>query len=317
MGRGARRFPLPRLEYHHLDVFTDRPFGGGRLTLFPDAAGLSRRLMQAVAREMGGSETAFVTGTEPDGTLLLRSFTATGEVPLSGISLVGATCCLERLGRLPAGGDGCHCRWRTETGVYPVTAGRRDGVPFYAVEYPPAELLGTYYHRERVARALGLAAREIAITGLPCQVVSGGLPVHIVPVGSLAAVRSIRPSLAAVAAIREELGFGDLFVFTCETESPDADVHCRMFAPGFGLPEDPATGNAVVALLAYMVRHGLVGEAPAVRIVCEQGMEMGRPSRLTAEAVCADGATGPTRVGGGCVLVGEGWLDIDAAGATT
>ena len=305
---------MPRLSYQHLDVFTRTPFGGSRLSLFPDAGGVPRRLMQKIAREMGGSETAFVTGAGPDGAMVLRSFTATGEIPLSGISLLGATCGLERLGRLRAGTDGARFRWRTETGCYPVTVTRRDGVPFYAVEYPPAEILGATFQRERVARALGLPQREIVITGLPCEIVSGGLPVHIVPVGSLEAVRTIRPDREAVAALRRDLGFGDLFVFTCETESPEADVHCRMFAPGFGLPEDPATGSAVVALLAYMVRHGLVGGDGTVRIVCEQGLEMGRPSLLYAEAPLRGDVAGPTSVGGHCVLVGEGWLETVTLG---
>ncbi len=304
---------MPRYSYLHLDVFTRTPFGGSRLTLFPDAGDLTRAQMQDIAREMGEGETAFVTSeARQDEAWDLRIFTPMGEVPMSGISLLGATCGLEHLGRLVPRRQGRRFRWRTETGIYPVLVSREGGTPLYSIEYPPAEFIGQYYQRAKVARALGIRERDIAITGLPCEIVSIGLPIHIVPVGSLAAVQDVRPSRSGARELAADLGFGDLFVFTCETVSPEADVHCRMFAQSFGIPEDAATGSAVGSLLAYMVKHRLVAGRERVRIVSEQGVEMGRPSLLYAEADLQDGRIVRTSVGGHCVVVGEGTLVPDA-----
>ena len=105
-------------------------------------------------------------------------------------------------------------------------------------------------------------------------------------------------------------GFGDLFVFTCETEDPEATVHCRMFAPHFGIPEDAASGAATGALVAYLLKHRLVKLAPRVRIVSEQGLEMGRPSRIIAETDVINGQAQAIAVGGGCVEVGSGCIRI-------
>jgi trans-2,3-dihydro-3-hydroxyanthranilate isomerase len=161
-----------------------------------------------------------------------------------------------------------------------------------------------------VARTLGIEEEAIAITGLPCEVISTGLPIHIVPLGSLEAVRSVSLRHREAEAIARDLGFGDLFVFTCETVAEDATVHCRMFAPHFGIPEDAASGAATGALMAYLVKHRLIRLEPRIRIVSEQGLELGRPSRVVAAADVRDGRAVNIEVGGQCVLVGTGTIDI-------
>jgi trans-2,3-dihydro-3-hydroxyanthranilate isomerase len=101
-----------------------------------------------------------------------------------------------------------------------------------------------------------------------------------------------------------------VLVFTRETQSPDATIHARMFAPLMGVAEDAATGSAAGPLGAYLVRHGAVPVQPTTRVVVEQGLEMGRPSRLTVEVSVADGEVRAVRVGGGVRLVAEGTLYI-------
>jgi len=304
---------LVQRDYLMLDVFTDVPFGGSRLALFTDGHGLSTGMMQTIAREMGTCETAFVIPDE-DAPLRssLRIFTPSAEIPHSGLSLVGATAALERAGKVPEGEGEIHVSWRTEAGLFPVVVDRTGESVLFSLVLEPAEFIGQYYQRGKVARALGLSEQEIAITGLPCEIVSTGLPIHIVPIGSLAAVQAITLSRSAAAEIVKDLGFGDLFVFTCETQDPDTDVHCRMFAHDFGIPEDAATGSACGSLIAYMVKHRLVRMSPRVRLVCEQGLEMGRPSRIVVEADVADNRVRSIRVGGRCVTVGEGRLMFDA-----
>jgi trans-2,3-dihydro-3-hydroxyanthranilate isomerase len=111
-------------------------------------------------------------------------------------------------------------------------------------------------------------------------------------------------------AIARDLGFGDLFVFTCETTSDDATVHCRMFAPHFGIPEDAASGAASGALMAYLVKHRLVKHHHQVRVVIEQGLELGRPSRIVVDAEIVGGQARSIQVGGQCVLVGTGSINV-------
>jgi trans-2,3-dihydro-3-hydroxyanthranilate isomerase len=114
---------------------------------------------------------------------------------------------------------------------------------------------------------LGLDAADLAITGLPCEVVSTGLPCHIVPIGSLSAMARIQVRPDKLAEIGRALGFGDLFVFTLETS-----------------------------------------DAQLTRIVCEQGLEMGRPSRILVDVERAGETITAVRVGGSAVVVGEGAL---------
>ncbi len=303
-----------QLDFMLLDVFTDRPFGGSRLVLFPDARGVSPLLMQALAREMGWGETAFVLpgSRRRQNWAALRVFTPTGELPFAGHSVLGATCGLHRLGRLELSGQRATCEWELEAGFFPVLVSVEQGQPLYSLILNPPVFLGQYFHRDKVARALGLPEQEIAITGLPCEVISTGLPTHIVPISSLAAMRQISPRAAEADAIAHDLGFGDLFVFTTETMADDADLHCRMFAPHVGIPEDPASGAANGALAAYLIKHRLVPLQPHVRLVSEQGIEMGRPSRLIIEAEVEHGQPALIQVGGRCVVVGEGRVSLPA-----
>ncbi len=301
-----------RHEYLTIDVFTDRPFGGSRLTLFPDGETVPSGLMQRLAAEIGCGETAFVLpARDPGSAGRLRIFTPTVELPFAGHSVLGATFALDHLGRLACGAAPDVCEWELENGRYRVLLERsRDGV-VYSLQQDAPIFLGPYYHRDKVARALGLRQEDLAITGLPCEVVSTGLPIHVVPIGSLAAMARARLRQGEADGIARDLGFGDLYLFTCETVDPEAQAHCRMFAPHFGIPEDPASGSAAGALAAYLVKHRLVRREPRVRIVCEQGLEMGRPSRLIAEVEIVGGRPVAVRVGGRCVLVGEGRIDLE------
>jgi len=297
-------------EFLLIDVFTDQPFGGSRLNLFPDGDRVPADLMQKLAMEMGAGETAFIVpprrpGGERSG---LRVFTPAAEIPFGGHSVLGATFALDQLDRCIKGSG--RFTWELEAGDYLVVVREEEGHRAYNLVQDAPEFMGQYYHRGKVARALGIDEDEIAITGLPCEVISTGLPIHIVPVASLETVQRITLRRREADAIARDLGFGDLFVFTCETESPEATVHCRMFAPHFGIPEDAASGAATGALVAYLLKHRLVKLAPRVRIVSEQGLELGRPSRIIAEADIVDGRPRAIEVGGHCVLVGSGRIGM-------
>ncbi len=303
---------LLQLEFLLIDVFCDEALGGSRLTLFPDAGSVPPDIMLKLAREMGCGETAFVVERPRAGGHegVLRVFTPQVELPFAGHSTIGATFGLDVLGRRAAGKKPVPFTWALESSrATVITAGHGDAA-IYSLLLDAPNFLGQYFHRGKVAQALGLEESEIAITGLPCEVIATGLPIHVVPVGSLAAVRAATLRRREADKIARDLGFGDLFVFTCETVDPDASVHCRMFAPMYGIPEDPASGAAHGALAAYLVKHRLVRWADRVSFVSEQGLEMGRPSRLFVEATVRSGHATDIRVGGRCALVGKGTITL-------
>jgi trans-2,3-dihydro-3-hydroxyanthranilate isomerase len=268
--------------------------------------------MQQLAMELGPGETAFIVParTGGDDRSGLRVFTPAAELPFGGHSVLGATFALDHYGLRPRVEDPTPFTWELEAGPYRVITRPRSGTRVYSLIQDSAVFMGQYFHRGKVARTLGIEEEAIAITGLPCEVISTGLPIHIVPLGSLEAVRSVSLRHREAEAIARDLGFGDLFVFTCETVAEDATVHCRMFAPHFGIPEDAASGAATGALMAYLVKHRLIRLEPRIRIVSEQGLELGRPSRVVAAADVRDGRAVNIEVGGQCVLVGTGTIDI-------
>ena len=146
--------------------------------------------------------------------------------------------------------------------------------------------------------------------GLPLEVVSCGLPFLFVPLGSKAAVERAKLRMDLWEELLGDFASRHVYVFSRETEGADATVHARVFVPAAGVPEDPATGSASGPLGCYLVRYGLVPGGERVPIVCEQGYEIGRPSRIDVEISGDREAIHEVRVGGGCVLVGEGRLQI-------
>ena len=160
--------------------------------------------------------------------------------------------------------------------------------------------------------ALGGQANDAIVGDTPHpQVVATALPQLIIPITSLAGIQSL-PSGGAggdLAKLLREMGTDCAMCFSLDTVDADATVHCRMFAPALGVPEDPATGSAAGALAAYLVWHGVVPPHDGVaKIVVEQGLEIGRPSRIHAEiAVGNGGEITDVRVGGRAVtiIVGE------------
>jgi trans-2,3-dihydro-3-hydroxyanthranilate isomerase len=300
------------LEFLLIDVFTDRPFGGSRLYFFPDGKNVPENLMQQVAMELGAGETAFLVPpkTSDANRSGLRVFTPAAEIPFGGHSVLGATFALDHLGLRKSEGMPGPFRWELGAGNFDVVTTEENGNRLFSLNQDAPVFLGQYFHRGKVARTLGVAEEEIAVTGLPCEIISTGLPIHIVPLGTLESVENITLRRRDADAIARDLGFGDLFVFTCETVHDDSTVHCRMFAPHFGIPEDPASGAATGALVAYLVKHRLIKQQNRIRVISEQGLEMGRPSRLVAEATVSGGQASGITVGGHCVMVGSGKINI-------
>lgn len=298
---------MPTYRFHQLDVFTTVPLAGNPLAVFPDARGLEPPIMQALAREMNLSETTFVFPSTT-ATRQVRFFTPTAEIPLAGHPTIGTWWLLTELGLLdglPRSGV-VPLTQETGRGVLPVDVELRDGRPVN-VEMTQArpEFGAVVTDRVSLARALG-GAPDLIADGPAPQVVSTALPQLMVPVRSRAALTAL-PSGGTggeLAALLRTIGTDCAMLFALG-EGGTVTGHCRMFAPGLGVPEDPATGSAAGALGAYFVHYGIATPRDGeTRLQFEQGHEIGRPSRLAVRVrSAADGSMSHVHVGGPAVRV--------------
>ncbi len=309
-------------EYGFLqvDVFTDKPFGGNPLAVFPEAEGLSSKEMQQIALEMNLSETTFVLPPrESEADFWVRIFTPAKELPFAGHPVVGTHWVLAHLGRVDLQEPVTQVRLELKAGVLPADLHVADGeVERVVMTQVGPSFLALLQDVGKLAQGLGLPSEAITGTGLPVQVVSTGMPQLMVPVRSLAEVQALKAGeldISALGQVCHALDTDCVMVFSLETERPEATVHARMFAPLLGIPEDPATGSANGALGAYLVHHAAANPAllaalapsgPTIHIVSEQGAEMGRPSTLFIEVDRQGAEVTAVRVGGQVVLLVEG-----------
>ncbi|HSV89923.1 MAG TPA: PhzF family phenazine biosynthesis protein [Nitrospiraceae bacterium] len=306
---------LRTLKFYQADVFTVQPFGGNPVAVFPNAQGLTDFELQQIAREMNLSETVFVLPpTDEAAVVRLRIFTPTQEIPFAGHPVLGTFYVLAQLGLIAVTDGITRVMQECNIGLFPVEIHAREGQITRVVMTQPKPLfLGSMDETEdlfHIAKALGLPKYQIVDTKAPVMVVSTGLPVVIVPVRALTAVRSIEPDASAIVDMCERFGTNGILVYTTMTVEDHATVHTRMFAPAIGILEDPATGSASGAMGAYLVHNGLVEVGPLTEIIIEQGYEIGRPSRILVQVESDDDAIQTVKVGGQVVMVVEGTLSF-------
>jgi trans-2,3-dihydro-3-hydroxyanthranilate isomerase len=310
---------MAKYHFYQVDVFTDRAFGGNPLAVFPDASGLETARMQQIALEMNLSETTFVFPPEdPAADFKVRIFTPGGELPFAGHPVVGTHWTLAHLGRVRLIAPVTTVRFELGVGVRAAALHVENGRVTRVVmdhQQPEFSARATPDQIARLAQGLGLAPAAVLDTGWPVQVVSSGIRQLFIPVRSLAEVQALSPKqqdTAAMSRICAELDPGThcnecLMVLTLETTEPGVDVHTRLFAPGMGIGEDPATGSASGGLGAYLIENRIVpATPPTTHLIAEQGIEIGRPSRISIEIDGAPGAVQMIRVGGGVVPLIEG-----------
>lgn len=299
------------LHFYKADVFTDLPFGGNPVAVFPNSEDLTNLEFQQIAREMNLSETVFVMPpSEPEAIAKLRIFTPSQEIPFAGHPILGTFYILGRLNHFSLQEPITRIKYECNIGVFPlelyVLKGEIDRV---VMSQPTPQFLGLVEDMQDifdVAKALGLHKSVIAETKFPIEVVSTGLPVIIVPVRTLTAVKSMTVNHAAITEICQHFGANGIMVYTTLTVEDWSTVHTRMFAAPIGVGEDPATGSASGALGAYLVKNGVVEVAPTTEIIAEQGYEIDRPSRILIQVFSDDDMIQSVKVGGQVVMVAEG-----------
>jgi trans-2,3-dihydro-3-hydroxyanthranilate isomerase len=307
---------MRELKFYQVDVFTDEPFKGNPLVVFPDAEGLNGAEMQMIAREFGLPESTFVIPPEVEGSQYrMRIFTPTVELPFTGHPAIGAHWVMAGLGRVELTEPVTTVLYEQVVGQLTADFHVKDGkVDFIMMSQCEPLFMAQLKDIRSLAKGLGISAQWITATGLPVQVVSTGMPQIMVPVQSLPAVRQLDAADMDIPSLTQALnsvGASFTVVFTTETENEEADVHLRGFGHLVGIPEDPVTGSANGALGAYLVRHGAVPiTGNPVHITGEQGSEMKRPGFVKVEVEHGEGVPKAVRVGGKAVQVIEGVIRI-------
>jgi len=277
-GDAARRYVVA-------DVFTDTPLQGNQLAVFTDGRGLPGEQMQRVARELNLSETVFFLPPEQGGDVRVRIFTPASELPFAGHPVLGSAFLAGELLEVQT------VRLETGSGLVPVVLRRENGQIVSGQMEQPIPTWEPYEHAGRLLAAVGVAA-----SGLPVEAYRNG-PRHVyVALPDEVAVAALRPDLGALA------GLGEIGV-SCFAGG-GRRWKTRMFAPGMGVPEDPATGSAAGPLAVHLARHGRTGFGDEIEI--RQGAEIGRPSVLYASAEGSAQRIGRVLVGGSAVVVARG-----------
>ncbi len=302
---------MARLEYRLVDVFTPLSIGaadetwrpcGNPLAVFASAGGLDPGLMQRIAFELNLSETTFVLPTtRPDCDVCVRIFTPRAELPMAGHPTVGTAFVLAERERSERGD-----RLVFEEGVGPVPVERvraPNGASLWQMTQPPARFGTRCDDRGALAVALGLDVADLD-PALPCESVATGPPFLMVALRSLDALARARLRGDAWEPIERAVDGAQPYLFV---PTGAASARCRMFGPGHGIAEDPATGGAAGPLGAYWAAHGLAtpDRDGIARLLFTQGVEYGRPSELFVEV---EGAA--IRVAGACRSVGGGWFEV-------
>jgi trans-2,3-dihydro-3-hydroxyanthranilate isomerase len=297
-------------RYLHYDVFTDAPFEGNQLAVFPEPAGLSTEEMQTITREMNFSECTFIFPSEAPGTnVRMRIFTPGEELPMAGHPTIGSTFALAKEGVIKAGQ--ADFVFGLNVGPTPVSLQWKGAALDFAwMTQKNPEFGGEISDRAAFARAIGVDAKDLGAT--PPRLVSCGTPFLFAALASRAAVDSVSLDVKAYAAACQAAGLKALPLFIFTTDRPasagDEVIYSRMLAPGFGITEDPATGGASGPLGCYLFKYRLVPREALTRFVSLQGVKMRRPSRIHISIDAQGEEITRVRVGGRSVLIGDGRL---------
>jgi trans-2,3-dihydro-3-hydroxyanthranilate isomerase len=300
-----------KLHFTTVDVFTDRQFGGNPLAVVTNARGLSTERMQAIAAEFNLAETTFVLPPkDPAHAAEVRIFTPKAEVPFAGHPNVGTAFVLARAGESYGQAiSGDRLTFEEIAGLVHIEFQKASGITVGARLAAPRSIsIGEEISVETVAAACSLKMDDIKIdVHRPC-VASCGAPFLFAELASrdaLAMARS-RPEVFARDLPRDRVAGLHLYV---QAKKQSRDIQARMFAPQHGIPEDPATGAANVALIGLLAHHRPEIDFTLSKTI-GQGFDMGRPSVIQASAEKKAGRVVATYVGGRCVPVMSGTIDL-------
>jgi trans-2,3-dihydro-3-hydroxyanthranilate isomerase len=275
---------VPSYRYVVIDVFTNTPLEGNQLAVFTNAREIPEDVLQPLAREMNFSETVFAYPRERDGDARIRIFTPSTELPFAGHPILGAAFVLAGPMQLP------EIRLETGSGIVPVRLEREGARIVFGWMQQPVPSWRAFDRGDELLEALRVERSE--------------LPVELYDLGAIHVYVAL-PSKEHVAALDPDLS---------ALVRAGAGVNCfagsgrrwknRMFAPAFGVAEDPATGSAAGPLAVHLARHGRIAFGDEIEIA--QGAEIGRPSTLYARVEGSRDSVERVEVGGAAVVVARG-----------
>jgi len=284
-----------QVEFVTVDVFTDRQFGGNPLAVVADGTELSTPQMQAIATEFNLAETTFVLPPErPENTAKVRIFTPRAELPFAGHPNIGTAFVLGQRGE-------CHGRpIQGNTLQFEEIA----GLVRIELWRDASAVIGA----RLIAEACTISAADIE-TGhhRPC-IASCGMSFVFAELKDLRALAAAQPRTDAFARHLPMDRVTGVHLYVWDS-SDGADIQSRMFAPLYGVPEDPTTGSANVALIGLLAHLHTEVDLRLTKTI-RQGIEMGRPSRLMANADKSAGRVIATQIGGTCVPMMRGVLEL-------
>jgi trans-2,3-dihydro-3-hydroxyanthranilate isomerase len=290
-----------------LDVFTSERFTGNPLAVVLEAEGLDDARMQAIAKEFNLSETVFVfPPADPHQRADIRIFTPGRELPFAGHPTVGTAVLLALLdqnGQPGAVAFGL----KEKVGIVPCVAEVKDAVSgearFRLPRLPSS--WGEGKDTTTCAWAIGLDPTEIGFDRHVPSRHTGGVAYDLVPVASLDALARAKPQGEAFDKAFADSDHPAAYVYTRMPNADGLRFRARMFGPGMGVLEDPATGSAVAAFAGALMQCEPLGDGEH-NIVIEQGVEMGRPSEIFLQMTIKNGALISAEIGGSAVMVTRG-----------
>jgi trans-2,3-dihydro-3-hydroxyanthranilate isomerase len=277
--------------YFVCDVFTSEPLEGNQVGVFVDGRPFAAEEMQALAREMNFAETVFLLPPREGGDVWVRFFSPGAELPFAGHPILGTAFVLA------AALDTDQVTLETGVGLIPVRLEREGNRAVFGRMQQPVPTWEPYARERELLAALGVGSSR-----LPVELYRNGPPHVYVAIESEEAVAALKPNLAAL----EELNIpANCFA------GRGRSWKTRMFYPGAGIAEDPATGSAAGPLAIHLARHGEIAFGEEIEI--RQGIEMGRPSVLYAVATGSGEHVESVEVGGVALIVAEGRFRITPA----
>lgn len=292
---------MKRRTFYILDVFAEKEYSGNQLAVFRDSGSLSDREMQRIANEMHFSETTFIFSEKPrNGGWDVRIFTPEAELPFAGHPTLGTAYVLQQKLICDLVGE---VVLNLKVGRIPVTFKYSEGRPEQLWMHQLSPKFGKTFTAAQLAPVLNLNESDFDAR-FPIEESSTGTGAIIIPLKSLAAVRRAMIHRQNFFAFIRDIPSKVPLIFCTETEDRANQLHVRVFADYYGIPEDPATGSANGCLAGWLVKHRYFGgDSIAIRV--EQGIEMGRPSLLHLRAAQKGGVI-EVHVGGKVIIIAEG-----------
>jgi trans-2,3-dihydro-3-hydroxyanthranilate isomerase len=306
---------MKKIDILLVDAFTDTPLVGNAATVLLDSEGLTPDICRKISAEVGVSESAFVSPAESEGAdFRLRFYTPSQEIDLCGHATIAAFHAIASAGLLGLEDGPNRLVQETNLGDLPVFIEMADGKPERVMMGQKLPRFETpEISVDKLAALFGIGRKQMC-DDRPVEIVSTGLRSLHVPVAGLSCFPDLKPLRRGLLELSSSLKVQTIQVFALEANDPNADAHCRVFAPAVGIEEDPGTGTAAGALGAYIVRHGLApeGKDGITRLRVEQGEEIGRPGMIEVEVTRDGDEFVAVRIGGHAVISLRGKLRIPA-----